>query len=52
MKSEIEKWTLIGKPCTVSQSKEGLEGVYVNPDSPKTVQDAQYLLRQRLDIGG
>ena len=45
MKTEREKWSLISKARTISQTKDGLQNIYVNPDLTKTERNNQYLLR-------
>ena len=48
MKTEREKWSLISKALTISQTKYGLQNIYVNPDLTKTERNNQYLLRQEV----
>ena len=48
MVQEKEKWALIGKARSISQSSDSLNNIYVNPDLTKTERDAQYLLRQEV----
>lgn len=48
MSSEKDKWSLIAKARTISQSKEGLDNIFVNPDLTKTERDVQYQLRQEV----
>lgn len=48
MISENEKWGLIKKARTISQSVEGLQNIYVNPDLTKTERDVQFHLRQEV----
>lgn len=48
MNQESTKWSLIGKGQTISQSTEGLQDMFVNPDLTKTERNTQYLLRQEV----
>ena len=48
MASERDKWSLIGKARTISQTKEGLENIFVNPDLTKSERNVQYELRKEV----
>ena len=48
IKTEKEKLSLISKASTISQNKDGLQKIYVNPDLTKTERNNQYLLRQEV----
>lgn len=48
MVSERDKWALIAKGKSISQSKSGLDNIFVNPDLTKTERDVQYELRQEV----
>lgn len=48
LKSEDQKWKLIGKARTISNSIEGLGKIFVNPDLTRTEREVQYHLRQEL----
>ena len=43
-----KKWSLISKARTISQTKDGLQNIYVNPDLTKTERNNQYMLRQEV----
>lgn len=48
MASEKDKWSLVSKARAISQSKDGLNNIFVNPDLTKTERDVQYQLRQEV----
>ena len=48
MASERDKWSLIGKARTISQTKEGLENIFGNPDLTKSECNVQYELRKEV----
>ena len=48
LKTEREKWKIIGKSLRVMKENNKYKGVYVNPDLTKSERDEQYSLRQKL----
>ena len=46
LKTVEQKWLLVKKARGISQSKDGMENIYVNPDLTKTEREVQYQLRQ------
>lgn len=46
--TEAQKWTLIKKGRTISNTIEGLNGIFVNPDLTRSEREVQYNLRQEL----
>ena len=48
LKSERQKWALIGKAKQITQSTEGLKDIYVNPDLTKSEREIQFNLREEV----
>lgn len=48
LRSEAQKWTLIRRSRSISQSKVELNNIFANPDLTKIEREVQYHLRQEL----